>query len=140
MKCIWLVAAKGGGGNRPLTYRETADTLVPYLKQMGFTHVEFLPLSEHPFAGSGATRLRDFFAPTHRYGSPADSNIWSIRSTKTALALSLTRVPGHFPKDTFALADFDGTHLYNHSDPRQGEQKDGELLFSTMAAMRSANS
>jgi 1,4-alpha-glucan branching enzyme len=118
-------------GNRPLTYREVAAELVPYMKEMGFTHVEFLPLSEHPFSGSWGYQVTGFFAPTHRYGTPADFQFLVDSLHQNGLGIIVDWVPGHFPKDIYALADFDGTHLYNHADPRQGEQKDwGTYIFN----------
>jgi 1,4-alpha-glucan branching enzyme len=118
-------------GDRPLTYRELAAELVPYVKQMGFTHVEFLPVSEHPFDGSWGYQVTGFFAPTHRFGSPDDFRYLVDQLHQNDIGVIVDWVPAHFPRDTFALADFDGTHLYNHSDPRQGEHKDwGTLIFN----------
>jgi 1,4-alpha-glucan branching enzyme len=118
-------------GNRPLTYREIAAELIPYMKEMGFTHVEFLPVSEHPFAGSWGYQVTGFFAPTQRYGSPNDFQFLVDELHKNDIGVIIDWVPAHFPRDTFALADFDGTHLYNHADPRQGAHSDwGTLIFN----------
>jgi len=118
-------------GDRPLNYRELAHELVPYLKEMGFTHVEFLPVSEHPFAGSWGYQVTGFFAPTHRFGSPEAFQYLIDFLHQNDIGVIVDWVPAHFPKDTFALADFDGTHLYNHADPRQGEHKDwGTYIFN----------
>lgn len=118
-------------GNRPLNYRELAVELVAYLKDMGYTHVEFLPVSEHPFSGSWGYQVTGFFAPTHRFGTPADFQFLIDTLHQNDIGVIIDWVPAHFPKDTFALADFDGTHLYNHSDPRQGEHKDwGTFIFN----------
>ncbi len=116
---------------RPLTYREMAAELVPYIQQMGFTHVEFLPLNEHPFEGSWGYQVTGFFAPTHRYGTPQDFMFLVDTLHQNGIGVILDWVPGHFPKDSFALAQFDGTHLYEHEDPRQGTHQEwGTLVFN----------
>ena len=117
--------------NRSLTYRELADKLVPYAKEAGFTHLELLPVMEHPFTGSWGYQVSGFFAPTSRYGSPDDFKYFVDACHQADLAVILDWVPGHFPKDEFALARFDGTALYEHADPRQGEHQDwGTLIFN----------
>ena len=118
-------------GNRPLSYQEAAVQLVDYLKQMRYTHVEFMPLSEFPFEGSWGYQVTGFFAPTHRYGTPDGFRFLVDTLHQNGFGVFLDWVPAHFPKDAFALAEFDGTHLYEHADPRQGEHQDwGTLIFN----------
>lgn len=116
-------------GNRPLTYREMAGELVPYLLEMGYTHVEFLPLAEHPFSGSWGYQVTGFFAPTHRFGRPDDFRHLVNELHRHGIGVIMDWVPAHFPKDAFALANFDGTHLYEHADPRQGYHNDWDTLI-----------
>lgn len=118
-------------GDRPLSYREMAVALAAYVKEMGFTHVEFMPLAEHPFAGSWGYQVTGFFAPTHRFGEPDDFRFLVDTLHQNGIGVIIDWVPAHFPKDAFALAKFDGTCLYEHADPRQGEHKDwGTLIFN----------
>jgi 1,4-alpha-glucan branching enzyme len=118
-------------GNRFLTYREMAQRLVPYVKEMGFTHIELLPVMEHPFAGSWGYQVLGFFAPTSRFGSPDDFKAFVDACHQAGLAVILDWVPGHFPKDGHGLGRFDGTALYEHEDPRQGEHQEwGTLVFN----------
>jgi 1,4-alpha-glucan branching enzyme len=118
-------------GNRPLNYRELADQLVPYVKDLGFTHIELLPILEHPFTGSWGYQVIGFFAPTSRLGSPHDFKYFVDACHRAGIGVLLDWVPGHFPKDAHGLVRFDGTALYEHEDPRQGEHQDwGTLIFN----------
>jgi 1,4-alpha-glucan branching enzyme len=120
-----------GDGHRPLTYRELARDLVPYVRQMGFTHLELLPVMEHPFAGSWGYQVTGFFAPTSRFGTPDDFRYFVDECHRHGLGVIADWVPGHFPRDPHGLAGFDGTALYEHADPRQGEHMDwGTLIFN----------
>ncbi|MDR0536171.1 MAG: 1,4-alpha-glucan branching protein GlgB [Puniceicoccales bacterium] len=120
-----------GEGNRPLTYRELARELPAYLREAGFTHVEFLPLAEHPFDGSWGYQVTGYFAPTQRFGTPHDFMFLVDALHAAGIGVIVDWVPAHFPRDDFALAGFDGTHLYEHADPRQGAHLDwGTLIFN----------
>jgi 1,4-alpha-glucan branching enzyme len=111
-------------GNRPLSYWEMADELTEYVLEMGFTHVEFLPLAEHPFTGSWGYQVTGFFAPTHRYGTPDEFQHLVDKLHQNGIGVILDWVPAHFPTDAFALARFDGSALYEHADPREGFHHD----------------
>ncbi|MGC6454994.1 MAG: 1,4-alpha-glucan branching protein GlgB [Coraliomargaritaceae bacterium] len=117
--------------NRPLTYRELAVELVDYLREMHYTHVEFMPLAEHPFDGSWGYQVTGFFAPTQRFGSPQDFMYLVDVLHQNGFGVIMDWVPAHFPTDSFALAKFDGSALYEHADPRQGFHQDwGTLIFN----------
>src|SRR5208337_2887321 len=103
-----------------LSYLELADQLIPYAQSMGFTHLQLLPVSEHPFYPSWGYQPLGMFAPTNRYGSAEDFMAFVDRCHQAGLGVLLDWVPAHFPSDTHGLSSFDGTHLYEHSDPRQG--------------------
>ena len=119
------------GSWRPgLGYRQLADELIPYLEELAYTHVEFMPLSEHPFGGSWGYQVTGYYAPTSRFGHPDDLRYLIDRLHQAGIGVIMDWVPGHFPKDEFALARFDGQALYEHPDPRRGEQMDwGTYVF-----------
>jgi 1,4-alpha-glucan branching enzyme len=117
--------------NRYLSYLELADRLLPYVKEMGYTHLELLPVAEHPFDGSWGYQVTGYYAPTSRFGNPDEFRHFVDRCHQEGIGVILDWVPGHFPKDSFGLAQFDGTRLYEHADPRQGEHRDwGTLIFN----------
>jgi 1,4-alpha-glucan branching enzyme len=114
-----------------LSYRELAVELVDYIKELGFTHVEFLPVTEHPYGPSWGYQVTSFFAPTSRFGSPDEFKFLVDALHNAGIGVILDWVPAHFPKDEWALAKFDGTALYEHADPRLGEHPDwGTLIFN----------
>lgn len=113
------------------TYRELAPMLADYVTEMGFTHVELMPVAEHPFTGSWGYQVTGYFAPTFRHGTPDDFAFFVDYLHQRGIGVIVDWVPGHFPRDAFALAEFDGTHLYEHADPRQGAHMDwGTLIFN----------
>jgi 1,4-alpha-glucan branching enzyme len=118
-------------GNRWLTYRELAQKLSEYVREMGFTHVELLPVCEHPLDASWGYQTIGYFAPTSRYGTPQDFMYFVDVLHQNGIGVILDWVPAHFPRDGHGLGFFDGTHLYEHADPRKGEQRDwGTFIFN----------
>ena len=120
------------GSWRPgLNYRELAEQLGGYVRDLGFTHVELMPIMEHPFGGSWGYQVTSFFAPTSRFGSPDDFRFFVDSLHQQGIGVILDWVPAHFPRDEWALARFDGTALYEHADPRRGAHPDwGTLVFN----------
>ena len=118
---VHLGSWKRAEGDRFLTYTELAEQLIPYVKEMGYTHIEMLPVEEHPFDGSWGYQVTGYYAPTSRYGSPDEFKQFVDACHQNGISVILDWVPVHFPKDDFALARFDGTALYEHQDPRLGE-------------------
>ncbi|MGB6561457.1 MAG: 1,4-alpha-glucan branching protein GlgB, partial [Candidatus Binataceae bacterium] len=117
--------------NRWLTYRELAPALADYVTELGFTHVELMPVMEHPFSGSWGYQVSGYFTPTSRFGTPDDFRFFVDYLHRRGIGVILDWVPGHFPTDTFALARFDGTALYEHLDPRMGFQPEwGTYIFN----------
>jgi 1,4-alpha-glucan branching enzyme len=120
-----------GSWRMGLSYRELADELVEYVTDAGFTHVEFLPVAEHPFGGSWGYQVSSYYAPSARFGSPDDFRHLVDTLHNAGIGVIVDWVPAHFPKDEFALGRFDGTALYEHGDPRRGEQPDwGTFVFN----------
>jgi 1,4-alpha-glucan branching enzyme len=118
-------------GHRFLTYRELAPKLAAYVREMGFTHVQFMPVMEHPFYGSWGYQVTSFFGPTRRYGTPQDLMYLIDYLHQNDIGVFLDWVPAHFPTDEHGLAYFDGTHLYEHADPQQGFHPDwGSAIFN----------
>jgi len=127
----WRHRQDADGTWRPLTYRELAEELPAYLAEMGFTHVQLLPVAEHPFGGSWGYQVTGYYAPTARHGTPDDLRFLIDRLHQAGIGVLVDWVIAHFPKDDWALARFDGTALYEHADPRQGEHPDwGTLVFN----------
>jgi 1,4-alpha-glucan branching enzyme len=127
----WRHTSDGYGGGRPLTYRELADQLPAYVADLGFTHIELMPVAEHPFSGSWGYQVTGYYAPTSRFGSPDDFRAFIDACHRAGLGVIVDWVPAHFPTDAFALARFDGTALYEHADPRMGFHPDwGTYVFN----------
>jgi 1,4-alpha-glucan branching enzyme len=120
-----------GSWRAGLSYRELADELVGYVRDNGYTHVEFLPVAEHPFGGSWGYQVSSYYAPTARLGNPDEFRLLVDRLHQAGIGVLVDWVPAHFPKDEWALARFDGTPLYEHSDPKRGEHPEwGTLIFN----------
>jgi 1,4-alpha-glucan branching enzyme len=127
----WRRVSDNGGPERSMSYREIAQPLADYVKRMNFTHVELMPVQEHPFYGSWGYQGTGYFAPTSRYGTPQDFKYLVDVLHQSGIAVILDWVPSHFPTDEHGLGYFDGTHLYEHADPRKGFQPDwGSLVFN----------
>jgi 1,4-alpha-glucan branching enzyme len=126
-------------GNRWLSWNELADTLVPYAKDMGFTHLELLPISEHPFDGSWGYQPVGMYAPTARFGDANGFGLLVQRCHDAGLGLILDWVPAHFPSDAHGLANFDGTHLYEYADPREGFHQDWNTLIYNLGRTEVSN-
>jgi 1,4-alpha-glucan branching enzyme len=136
---VHLPSWKRGDGNRYLSYRELADDLVPYVVEMGFTHVELLPITEYPFDGSWGYQPVGLYAPTCRLGDPDDLRAFMDACHRAGIGVLMDWVPGHFPSDAHGLALFDGTHLYEHADPRQGFHQDWNTLIYNFGRQEVAN-
>ena len=126
----WRWTDDGSGGTRPLTYLELADQLPDYLAEMGFTHVEFLPVAEHPFGGSWGYQVSAYYAPSARFGTPDDFRALVDALHRRGIGVIVDWVPAHFPRDAFALANFDGTDLYEHSGTMGFHPDWGTLVFN----------
>jgi len=126
-------------GNRWLTYRELADQLIPYLTEMAFTHVQLMPIHEHPFYGSWGYQPLGLYAPTRRYGDPEDFKYLVEQCHKAGIGVYIDWVPGHFPTDNHGLSHFDGTCLYEHEDPRQGFHPDWNTYIYNFGRNEVAN-
>ncbi|NQS71827.1 MAG: 1,4-alpha-glucan branching protein GlgB [Desulfobulbaceae bacterium] len=127
----WRKIADENWGLRYLSYRELADQLIPYVVEMGYTHIELLPITEPPFEGSWGYQVLGFFAPTSRFGPPQDFMYFVDQCHAAGVGVILDWVPAHFPKDGAGLNNFDGTQLYAHANPMQGEHQDwGTLIFN----------
>jgi 1,4-alpha-glucan branching enzyme len=120
-----------GPNNEPLSYLQLAEELIPYVKKIGFTHIELLPVAEHPYEPSWGYQVTGYYSPSSRFGRPEGLMQFVDRCHENGIGVLLDWVAGHFPKDAHGLAYFDGTCLYEHADPRQGEHRDwGTLIFN----------
>ena len=127
----WRKAPDEEWGTRYLTYRELAVELIPYVLELGYTHIELMPIAEYPLDASWGYQVLGFYAPTSRFGDPQDLMYFIDQCHQNNIGVILDWVPAHFPKDGAGLNYFDGTHLYSHADPRQGEHQDwGTLIFN----------
>ena len=126
-------------GGRYLTYRELAEELIPYVRDLGFTHIELMPVSEYPFDGSWGYQPIGLFAPTSRFGSPDEFREFIERCHGEGIGVIIDWVAGHFPADPCGLANFDGTALYEHADPRQGRHRDWDTLVFNYGRREVAN-
>jgi 1,4-alpha-glucan branching enzyme len=127
----WRRVQQPDGTSRWMTYRELADSLVDHVARLGFTHVELMPVTEHPYDGSWGYQVSGYFAATSRYGTPDDFKYFVDRCHERGIGVLLDWAPAHFPRDAFALARFDGTALYEHLDPRKGEHRQwGTYVFN----------
>lgn len=131
----WMRDAAGGF----LSYRDLADRLIPYVKDMGFTHIELMPIAEHPFYGSWGYQPLGLFAPTCRYGAPDDLRAFIDRAHAEGIGVHLDWVVSHFPEDVHGLKEFDGTALYEHADPRQSRQQEWNTLIYNYGRTEVAN-
>jgi 1,4-alpha-glucan branching enzyme len=136
---VHLGSWRRGAHNTFLSYDRLADQLIPYVKDLGFTHIELLPISEHPFSGSWGYQPIGLFAPTARFGAPEDFARFVDRFHRAGIGVLLDWVPAHFPADPHGLARFDGTALYEHSDPRLGLHKDWDTLIYNYGRPEVAN-
>jgi len=136
---VHLGSWKRGDGNRYLSYAELADDLLPYVRNMGFTHVELMPVSEHPFDGSWGYQPVGLYAPTRRFGTPDQFRAFVDRAHELGLKVVMDWVPGHFPTDPHGLAHFDGSALYEHQDPREGRHMDWNTLIYNYGRHEVAN-
>ena len=126
-----LASWRRKGGWEWLTYEDLARDLIPYVQHMGYTHIELLPITEHPFDGSWGYQVTGFFAPTSRFGTPDQFMAFVDACHEAGIGVILDWVPAHYPKDEIGLGFFDGTHLYEHADPRQGAHPDwGTYIFN----------
>lgn len=126
---VHLGSWQRGDGNKYLTYAQLAEKLIPYVKGLGFTHIELMPITEHPFDGSWGYQPIGLYAPTARHGTPADFKAFVDACHRAEIGVILDWVPGHFPSDEHGLGQFDGTHLYEHADPRKGFHPDWNTLI-----------
>jgi 1,4-alpha-glucan branching enzyme len=136
---VHLGSWRRGPNGEFLSYRQLADRLLPYAADLGFTHVELLPITEHPFDGSWGYQPTGMFAPTSRYGFPEDFRYFVERAHELEIGVLLDWVPGHFPNDPYGLSLFDGTHLYEHDDPRKGFHPDWNTLIYNHGRREVAN-